>query len=120
MNNDNSYQIHFFLSIRFTKYSARQPLLVIMESSNEFTLPILLAGKSAWGFFLTVPICLILIVYFSDLRSENWDRQAAVEALKPAWYTPKTARGDDLANKSMVEIQRQQKKKKHTRELRRH
>lgn len=77
-------------------------------------------GKSAWGFFLTVPICLILIVYFLTSGLKSADRQAAVEALKPAWYTPKTARGDDLANKSMVEIQRQQKKKKHTRELRRH
>ena len=77
-------------------------------------------GKSNWGLFLTVPICLILIVYFLTTGLKSADRQVAAEALKPAWYTPKTARGDDLANKSMVVIQRQQKKKKHTKELRRH
>jgi len=59
-------------------------------------------GKSNWGLFLTVPICLILIVYFLTSGLKSADRQVAAEALKPAWYTPKTARGDDLANKSMV------------------
>lgn len=59
-------------------------------------------GTSSWGLFVTVPICLVLIVYFlsSSLRSE--DRPVAAEVLKPAWYTPKTARSEDLANKSMV------------------
>jgi len=59
-------------------------------------------GTSNWGLFITVPICLVLMVYFlaSGLRSS--DRQVAADILKPAWYTPKTARVEDLKNKSMV------------------
>ena len=59
-------------------------------------------GTSNWGLFITVPICLILIAYFLTSGLKPSDKQAAVENLKTAWYTPKTARGDDLANKSMV------------------
>ena len=59
-------------------------------------------GKSNWGLYVTVPICLVLIGYFlsASLRSE--DSPVAAEVLQAAWYTPKTARGEDLANKSMV------------------
>jgi len=59
-------------------------------------------GTSNWGLIITVPICLVLIIYFlaSALRSQ--DEQVAARTLKTAWYTPKTARGEDLKNKSMV------------------
>jgi hypothetical protein len=41
-------------------------------------------GKSTWGLFLTVPICLILIVYFLTSGLKSTDRQVAAKALKPA------------------------------------
>ena len=59
-------------------------------------------GTSNWGLLITVPICLILIVYFLIFGLRSADRPVAAEILKPAWYTPKTARGEDLKNKSMV------------------
>ena len=59
-------------------------------------------GTSSWGLFVTVPICLVLIVYFLATSLGTQDSPVEVEVLEAAWYTPKTARGEDLANKSMV------------------
>jgi len=55
-----------------------------------------------WGLIVTIPVCLVLIIYFlvSGLRLP--ERRTATEPLKSAWYTPKTARGEELENKSMV------------------
>jgi hypothetical protein len=55
-----------------------------------------------WGLFITVPVCLILVVYFLTASLKTLDRQVTAERLNPAWYTPKTARGEALANKVMV------------------
>ncbi|CAB1080959.1 hypothetical protein D1AOALGA4SA_8627 [Olavius algarvensis Delta 1 endosymbiont] len=59
-------------------------------------------GASNWGLLITVPICLVMIFYFlaSGLRSD--ETRLPAEELIPAWYTPETARAEDLANKSMV------------------
>jgi hypothetical protein len=53
---------------------------------------------SSWGLFITVPICLLLIIYFltSGLRSP--EKQVTVEILKSVWHTPKTARGEEQVN----------------------
>jgi hypothetical protein len=59
-------------------------------------------GKSSWGLILTVPICLILIVYFLVSGLRPADKQVAAEVLKPDGYTPVTAREEDLKNKSIV------------------
>jgi hypothetical protein len=60
------------------------------------------SGSSNWGLFITVPICLCLIVYFLAVSLGPSDSPVDTEILKPAWYTPKTARAEELQNKSMV------------------
>ena len=59
-------------------------------------------GTSNWGLIITVPICLLLLIFFlvSGLRSP--EKQVTAEVLKSDWYTPVTAREEDLKNKSMV------------------
>ena len=59
-------------------------------------------GASSWGLLITIPICLILIIYFLVSGFGSADTQEPEASLKPAWYTPKTARGEILENKSMV------------------
>jgi len=49
-----------------------------------------------------VPICLLLLSFFLVSGFRPPEKKVTAEALKPDWYTPVTARGEDLKNKSMV------------------
>jgi len=59
-------------------------------------------GTSNWGLIITVPICLLLVIFFLVAGFRSPEKQVIAEVLKPEWYTPVTARGEDLKNKSMV------------------
>jgi hypothetical protein len=59
-------------------------------------------SNSNWGLFITVPVCLILVIYFLTSSLKTPDQEVTAEPLNPAWYTPKTARGEALENKVMV------------------
>ena len=59
-------------------------------------------GTSNWGLIITVPICLLLVIFFLVAGFRSPEKQVTAEVLKPDWYTPVTARGEDLKNKSMV------------------
>lgn len=59
-------------------------------------------GDRNWGLFITVPVCLLLIIYFIASSLGTSDRPSDAAPLDPAWYTPRTARGETLRNKVMV------------------
>lgn len=55
-----------------------------------------------WGLILTVPVCVILAILFIISSVSESGHPITAEPLEPVWYTPQTARGDDLKNKVMV------------------
>ena len=58
-------------------------------------------GNKNWGLILAVPVCAVMALVFVILSFIRPDTQA-VEPLDPKWYTPTTARGEDLKHKVMV------------------
>ena len=59
-------------------------------------------GDRNWGLIIAVPACLVLVIYFLVSGLITSDRQVETKPLNPTWYTPKTARGEELENKVMV------------------
>ena len=55
-----------------------------------------------WGLVLTIPICIVLGIYFISTSLGRSDPPEPTATLQTAWYTPKTARGEALDNKVMV------------------
>lgn len=55
-----------------------------------------------WGLVIAVPVCLVLLIFFIVTTFATTPEQTTAEPLEPSWYAPITARGDTLANKSMV------------------
>ena len=60
------------------------------------------SGDKNWGILLVVPACAVLFIVFLALSLIAPGEQKAAEPLEPDWYTPATARGEDLKNKVMV------------------
>ena len=58
--------------------------------------------KVGWGLLITVPVCVVLAVIFLLTGLKTSGKPVAAKALDPSWYTPRTARGELLKNKSMV------------------
>lgn len=56
--------------------------------------------KAFFIVLLAAFLVLIVVFLFSGLSSP--DKPEAVQALKPEWYTPKTARAEEVKNKVMV------------------
>jgi len=58
--------------------------------------------KSSLWLYLTVPVCVALAVFFIVTSFGTSDGEQEVSSLNPAWYTPKTARGEYRKNAVMV------------------
>ena len=59
-------------------------------------------GGRSWGLIIAVPVCLVLVLFFLVSGLTTSDIQVETKPLIQTWYTPKTARGEDLENKVMV------------------
>jgi hypothetical protein len=59
-------------------------------------------GDKSWGLVLVVPACVALFILFIVLTLVTPDKKTAAQPLEPGWYTPTTARGEDLKHKVMV------------------
>lgn len=59
-------------------------------------------GGRNWGLILTVPLCLVLAVYFLISGLIPTETEDPAKALEPVWYELKTARGEVLKTKVMV------------------
>lgn len=61
-----------------------------------------LGSKRNWGLLLTVPVCIVLAVYFIGTTLAHSDKPLPAQSLQKAWFTPQTARDEELAQKVMV------------------
>jgi len=57
---------------------------------------------SRWYLLLTIPACIALALYFLFFSAGTSESEEAVPSLNPGWYTPKTARGEEVRNAVMV------------------
>lgn len=55
-----------------------------------------------WGLVITVPVCIVLAIFFIASSIATSTPRATVQTLDAKWYTPKTARGETLREKVMV------------------
>ncbi len=60
------------------------------------------SGDKNWGLVLVVPACAVLFILFVVFTLATSDEPTVAQPLEPSWYTPTTARGEDLQNKVMV------------------
>ena len=59
-------------------------------------------GARNWGLMIAVPVCILLAIYFIASSLATSRPQKSTENLDTAWYTPKTARNEELKKKVMV------------------
>ena len=59
-------------------------------------------GDKSWGLILMVPACAVLFILFIVLTMIGPDEKKEAEPLQASWFTPTTARGEDLKHKVMV------------------
>lgn len=78
-----------------------KPHVAAMETSMNVTF-LKSNGEKNWGLVIAVPLCFVLAIVFIASSLATSIQQPTVEALEPDWYTPKTARGEELDNKVMV------------------
>ena len=59
-------------------------------------------GSENWGLNLVVPLCALLFILFIALHLMTSSKKTTSEPLDPSWFTPTTARGEELKHKVMV------------------